>query len=460
MANNKYITKVRVGNEDYLIKDASAWDAISTIVSTGLDIVVLGQGSVLPTAGTDTMGKLYLLYHAHEHGSQVDASNHADVYDEYVTVRTGTSPNFSFSWEKIGTTDIDLSDYTTKAHKHTVAIDEHKFDSSGYIKVTDAREGDPSNYIPKGTLKIEGDVEIPSLPINSSTMYMKKTADPVVTSLGTKKFVTSVDTSTRYLETNTIYGVSTNLTDVSVLGVSGSATILSVAEPDSPVTIAEVSTNSDVSATYITDVSNASFISSFGASSTGSTSDSMMFDTSVTNVGNNDGYTLFFLFKPAITNSAVIDIEKSDVACSSVVTKDTEIIPAKPAASGIEIYSLVDTTIGVPSIEQYTVATGALTETADGSAVVYGISSSDASAYNTIDSSVKVFYNVGTSYANGDASFIGKIAGNASGGMSAAVSFTTKDFIGEGAQFDFAGNTIVLKHTQNADSTIWSSSVG
>lgn len=459
MADNKYITKVRVGSEDYLIKDASAWDAISTIVSTGLEIVVLGQGSVLPTAGTDTMGKLYLLYHAHEHGSQVDASSHADIYDEYVTVRTGTSPNFSFSWEKIGTTDIDLSDYATKAHKHTIDIDSHKFDSSGFIRVTDASEGDASNYIPKGDLKIEGNVEIPSLPINSSTMYMKKTPNPVVTSLGTKKFVTSVDTSTRYLKTNTIYGVSSNLTDVSVLGVSGSATILSVAEPDSPITIAEVSANSDVSATYITDVSNASFISSFGTASIGSTADSMMFDTSVTNVGNNDGYTLFFLFKPAVTNSAVIDIEKSDVACSSVVTKDTEIIPAKPAASGIEIYSLVDTTIGVPSIEQYTVATGALTETADGSAVVYGISSSDASAYNTIDSSVKVFYNVGSSYASGDASFIGKIAGNASGGQSVSVSFTSKDFVGQGAQFDFAGGTITLDHTQGSNTPIWSSSV-
>lgn len=55
----------------------------------------------LPTASKNTMGKIYLVAHSH-------SSN--DGYDEYITLEIGTTTK-TYSWEKIGNTDIDLSNY-------------------------------------------------------------------------------------------------------------------------------------------------------------------------------------------------------------------------------------------------------------------------------------------------------------------------------------------------------------
>lgn len=55
----------------------------------------------LPSASADTMGKIYLVPHSHSSD---------DGYDEYITLESGTTTK-TYSWEKIGNTDIDLSEY-------------------------------------------------------------------------------------------------------------------------------------------------------------------------------------------------------------------------------------------------------------------------------------------------------------------------------------------------------------
>ena len=57
--------------------------------------------STLPTASAATMGKIYLV--AHTHGTQ-------DGYDEFITIESGDTAK-TYAWEKIGNTDIDLSQY-------------------------------------------------------------------------------------------------------------------------------------------------------------------------------------------------------------------------------------------------------------------------------------------------------------------------------------------------------------
>lgn len=52
----------------------------------------------LPTAAVATMGKIYLVKHAH---------SSSDSYDEYITIQADSK----YTWEKIGNTDIDLTDY-------------------------------------------------------------------------------------------------------------------------------------------------------------------------------------------------------------------------------------------------------------------------------------------------------------------------------------------------------------
>ena len=61
----------------------------------------------LPTASASTVGKIYLVPNA-----DPQAQN---VKDEYITLTTTEEQTTTYSWEKIGSTTIDLSNYYTKA---------------------------------------------------------------------------------------------------------------------------------------------------------------------------------------------------------------------------------------------------------------------------------------------------------------------------------------------------------
>ena len=110
MADNKLISKVTLGGVTYDLKDAEARADLLTlkgIVAGGVQIVVANN---LPTASKDTVGKIYFIPHAH---------GEKDIYDEYLTI-IGTEEPTTYSWEKIGNTDIDLSGYAKNNHTHTV----------------------------------------------------------------------------------------------------------------------------------------------------------------------------------------------------------------------------------------------------------------------------------------------------------------------------------------------------
>lgn len=59
----------------------------------------------LPQASADTMGKIYLVP-----SSDPQAQN---IKDEYITIDNGQEAQTRYTWEKIGSTDIDLSGYVT-----------------------------------------------------------------------------------------------------------------------------------------------------------------------------------------------------------------------------------------------------------------------------------------------------------------------------------------------------------
>ncbi|MBQ6186032.1 MAG: hypothetical protein IJK48_09210 [Bacteroidales bacterium] len=58
----------------------------------------------LPVASAETMHKIYLIPNGGSAGNSKD---------EYVTTRSGSEGSYTYAWEKIGTTDIDLSGYVT-----------------------------------------------------------------------------------------------------------------------------------------------------------------------------------------------------------------------------------------------------------------------------------------------------------------------------------------------------------
>lgn len=82
-------------------KNKNAIDELGSIVAGGLVLEVV---DTLPTASDKQAGKIYLV--PHTHGTQ-------DIYDEYIVVRSGTAAPYTYTWEKIGNTDIDLSSYVS-----------------------------------------------------------------------------------------------------------------------------------------------------------------------------------------------------------------------------------------------------------------------------------------------------------------------------------------------------------
>ena len=66
------------------------------------DVVVLGDAE-LPTASADTYHKIYL--------KTATGSATQNVYKEYITVRSGVQGAYTYSWELIGDTAIDLTGY-------------------------------------------------------------------------------------------------------------------------------------------------------------------------------------------------------------------------------------------------------------------------------------------------------------------------------------------------------------
>ena len=78
----------------------SRLNAVETLPT--FDVVVLGDAE-LPTASADTYHKLYL--------KTATGTGAQNVYKEYITVRSGNEGAYTYSWELIGDTAIDLTGY-------------------------------------------------------------------------------------------------------------------------------------------------------------------------------------------------------------------------------------------------------------------------------------------------------------------------------------------------------------
>ncbi len=72
--------------------------------------IILPPNNILPTASAETLGKIYLI--------AMDTAE-AGSYVEWVTVEStsqdGDEITYNYTWEKIGTTSVDLDEYATKA---------------------------------------------------------------------------------------------------------------------------------------------------------------------------------------------------------------------------------------------------------------------------------------------------------------------------------------------------------
>ena len=97
---------------------AAASAGITFVISTNAantpkDVTWDDDGTTITgtlVASSDTTNKFYLVPATTEEGK--------DIFAEYITVK---DPNDIYSWEKIGTTDIDLSNLGTLAYKNSAS---------------------------------------------------------------------------------------------------------------------------------------------------------------------------------------------------------------------------------------------------------------------------------------------------------------------------------------------------
>ena len=165
LVENKGIDATPTANSNNYVSSSGVKNYVDTAVGSisGFDYVVVDK---LPTASAETMHRIYLVKDTH--------SDNQDNYDEYITIKTGSV----YSWEKIGNTDIDLSQYLKKTdivangtEPGTDTLDTLKV--NGVVYKTPEM---PTNYVPN-TRKVNNKPLTADITLKGSDVGVGATAD-------------------------------------------------------------------------------------------------------------------------------------------------------------------------------------------------------------------------------------------------------------------------------------------
>lgn len=144
--------------------------AINTAIDTALSNLSTSLSNVelitvvdsLGTASASTMNKMYLVAES--------SSKTNDAYEIYITVRTGTSSNYSYAWEKVDTARIDLSGYSTTSHTHGNITADGKVGSNANYFVYTTTNGAVTSKQKIGNITTDGAIGTTSgIPIITGT---------------------------------------------------------------------------------------------------------------------------------------------------------------------------------------------------------------------------------------------------------------------------------------------------
>lgn len=170
----------------------------------------------LGTASANTMGKIFLVPHSHNPND-----GKPDSYDEYITIDKGASASPRYTWERIGNTDIDLSEYVN--------------DLSGA-----ANKGVVTNLTKSGNTLTVTSADISSTNSAGSGKYISGiTQDKTgkITSVATGSLPTFTDTNQKVKVGDTTFGA-----DAEVKLVAGSNVTITPKTSDNAITISATDT--------------------------------------------------------------------------------------------------------------------------------------------------------------------------------------------------------------------------
>lgn len=96
-----------VAYTDVFANDAAIKDYVDAQVGAinKFDVHVMTDGEALPTASAETMYVLYL---------KPDADSASGAYVEYITIRSGAEGAYTYAWEAIGSTKMDVTGFVTR----------------------------------------------------------------------------------------------------------------------------------------------------------------------------------------------------------------------------------------------------------------------------------------------------------------------------------------------------------
>lgn len=140
---------------DHLVKAADIKSYVDALAEAALDIVAL---SSLPTADASA----YATYHNSIVLVPKSPAQTSNAKDEYIIMRSGSAGSYTYAWEKIGDTAIDLSGYLTDisydsaSHKIRQTKGGNTTDVHAFGAMADANQGevDLSAYLKAVSAKV------------------------------------------------------------------------------------------------------------------------------------------------------------------------------------------------------------------------------------------------------------------------------------------------------------------
>lgn len=123
---NSSITPVTSLADYYPKTDTYSKVEVNSLISS-ISQFVYESVAVLPAASASTMNKIFLVPSA--------SAASQNVKDEYITIDNGASSQTRYTWERIGNTEIDLSNYYTKAQTDSAIANHHDSSKQNVIDI-------------------------------------------------------------------------------------------------------------------------------------------------------------------------------------------------------------------------------------------------------------------------------------------------------------------------------------
>lgn len=328
----------------YEIKDK--WCREQLGVSLGLEVIAQ-LPSTSATNISNYLGKIYLILHDSHGGDTNVDPNAANIYDEYILIDHGSEVTPRYEWEKIGTTDIDLSSYSQVGHQHsyikTTGVVQHSFSVKPTVNISQGTG--TTNFTPAGT--ISGSAQSAGGHSHTFTQFVQYLHKHDVVQYLTNTTVLKGLNKSK-LQTISINNVVSNgtITPYTFTGVQ-------VAKAGTNVQFSSMGTISTTDAQKITPTKRMRATGSLGTQTWSRTDDTPMWGAQVVQE------VLSFSFRPLSTAQTVSDMSFAATNAQRIAKVTQNIIPA--VDNGWAQYATAGTAIDVAKVQgTQTVATGKL----------------------------------------------------------------------------------------------------